>query len=157
MGLLEAVFTIVVIVALLLLFGVPPETVLSWSATILMGLVLLTMLLFTLFFVITDISLLFRRRVKGKFLRVDDSGRFDNAIYEAEGAEYRCLFPAESFGRKRIYREGEEYMLLIPRNKNRHSAYDRHSLITIVIGTVCSGVFLYLLLIAAQFIRSLFV
>lgn len=152
---LEVVFTIVIIIALLLFFGIAPETIFVVFATVVLGLVAVAMLLFILFFVITDIALLFRRRVKGEFLRVDDTERFDHAVYKVDNQEYYCLFPAESFGRQRIYHEKQSYFLLIPRNPNRRSAYDRHSLITIAVGSVFSLIFVGLLVGAYFLIRSI--
>ena len=152
---LEIVFTVVIIIALLLFFGIAPETIFVVFATVVLGLVALAMLLFVLFFVITDISLLFRRRVKGQFLRVDETERFDHAVYKVDNQEYFCLFPAESFGRQRIYHENQMYALLISRSPKRRSAYDKHSLITIAVGSVFSVVFVGLLIGAYFVIRSI--
>ena len=146
---LEVVFTVAIIIALLLFFGIPAETIFIFCTTVILGLIVLAMLLFILFFVITDISLLFRRRVKGRFVRVDDTDRWDHAVYMFENQEYTCLFPAESFGRQRIYHENQMYSLLIPRNPNRHSAYDRHSLFTILIGSVFAVIMACVLIAAA--------
>lgn len=151
---LEIVITVIIIIALLLFFGISPETIFVVFATIILGLVALAMLLFILFFLITDISLLFRRRVKGKFLRVDDTDRWDHAVYEYENQEYTCLFPAESFGRQRIYHENRMYSLLIPRNPKRRSAYDRHSLFTIVIGSFFAVIMAAALIAAAVLLRG---
>ena len=151
---LEVVFTLVIVIALLLFIGVSPETIFVIFAVVILGLVALAMLLFVLFFLITDISLLFRKRVKGKFVRVDDTERFDHAVYNVDNQEYSCLFPAESFGRKRIYHENQLYLLLIPRNPARRSAYDKHSLITIAVGTMFSLIFVGLLIIGYFLIRS---
>ena len=155
MGILEVVFVVIIIIVLLILFGIPPATILTVASAVLLGLVALAMVLFVLFFIITDIALLFRRRVTGTFLRIDDTNRFDHAVYQVGDAEYDCIFPAESFGRRRIYHEGEACTLLISRNPKRRSAYDRHSLITILIGTVSSVVFTVLLRAAALFLLSL--
>ena len=152
---LEVVFTVVIIIALLLFFGIAPDTIFVVFATVVLGLVALAALLFVLFFLVTDISLLFRRRVKGQFIRVDDTERFDHAVYRVDNQEYFCLFPAESFGRQRIYHENQSYSLLISRNPKRRSAYDRHSLITIAIGTVFSVIFVVLLIGAYYLIRSI--
>ena len=138
---LEVIVSVVVIAAIMVFVGVPLETVLALLAMLLLGALVLSMLLFVLFFYITDIMLLFRRRVKGKFLRVDDSGRFDHAVYLAEGEEYACVFPAESVGRRMLYKEEQEYSLLISRNPKRRTAFDRHSLFIIAVGTAVSLIF----------------
>lgn len=151
---LEIVFTIAIIIALLLFFGIPLETIFVIFASVILGLIAIALLLFILFFVITDISLLFRRRVKGVFLRIDDTDRWDHAVYSYEGQEYNCLFPAESFGRKRIYHEKQAYSLLISRNPKKHTAYDRHSLFIIAVGSAVSVIAAFALITAAIFIRN---
>lgn len=151
---LEVVFTLAIIIALLLFFGIPAETIFVIFATAILGLMALAMLLFVLFFMVTDISLLFRKRVKGQFLRVDDTDRFDHAVYLYDGQEYSCLFPAESFGRKRIYHEKQTYSLLISRNPKKRNAYDRHSMFIIAVGSAVSVVTVVLLVSAAVFIRN---
>ena len=151
---LEIVFTILIIIALLLFLGISPETIFLLLASIILGLVAIAMLLFALFFLITDISLLFYKKVKGEFLRVDDSERFDHAVYRVDNIDYSCLFPAESFGRQRIYHEKQMYFLLVPRNPAHRSAYDKHSLFTIAIGSVFSVLFIGILIAAYHFIRN---
>lgn len=148
---LEIIFTAAIVIALLLFFGVPLASLITILAAVLLGLTGLTMVLMTVFFFATDIALLFKKRVRGRLLRVDDSGRYDHAVYQVGDVEYSCLFPAESFGRKRIYHVGEEYGLLISRNPERHMAYDRHSLFIIALGTVISVVFLGVLYFMVQY------
>ena len=150
---LEVVITVVIIIALLIFMGVSIETIFVTCAAIILGLVAVAMFLFALFFLITDITLLFRKCVQGKFLRVDDSERFDHAIYYADNQEYACIFPAESFGRKNIYHENKQYLLLISRNPKRRSAYDKHSLMIIAIGNIFSIIFVVLLILAIRFIH----
>lgn len=152
---LEVFFTLIIVVLLLLFFGVPLNSILLVGAAILLGLVLLSMLLFSLFFIVTDVSLLRKKPAKGKFVRIDDSGRFDFAVYLVDGVEYSCTFPAESFGRKRIYKSDHNYFLLIPRHPERRTALDRHSLITVFLGTLFSAFFVFLLLLSARYLQSL--
>ena len=152
---LEILLTIVIIGALLLLVGVSPETIISLTAFILLGLVALAVIVFIVFFVFTDVSLLFRKKVKGKFLYVDEEGRYDRAVYQVGEQEYKCLFPAETYGRARIYKTDKEYMLLIPRSDKKKNVYDRHSLFIIAIGSVFSLVFLITLKFGVQFIFTL--
>lgn len=152
---LEIVLTVVIVVALLLFFGVSPGTILLVLGIVVLGLIALTILAMFLFFVLTDVALLFRKPVKGTFLRVDDSGRFDHAVYQVGEAEYSCNFPAESFGRKHIYQENKQYLLLIPRSEKRKTAYDRHSLMIVAIGTLLSTLLFGLMIIGVSFFRSI--
>lgn len=151
---LEILLTIVIIVALLLLVGVPLESIIMLTVMILLGLVALSVIVFIVFFVFTDVSLLFRKKVKGKFLFVNEEGRYDRAVYDVNGQKYTCLFPAETFGRERIYKKDAEYTLLIPRTEKKLSAYDRHSLFIIVIGSLFSLLFIFVLKYALQFLLA---
>ncbi len=152
---LEVIFSAAIIIVLLLFFGVPPATIVTILAAVMLGLICLAMLLFSLFFLITDCTLCFRKRTRGVFLRIDDADRFDHAVYLVDGEEYRCIFPAESFGRKRLYHEQKSYYLLISSNPKRRTALDSHSMITIALGTVFSAVFIGLLIMTARFVLSL--
>ncbi|MBR4201840.1 MAG: hypothetical protein IKQ91_11355 [Oscillospiraceae bacterium] len=152
---LEVIFSLAIIIVLLVFFGVPFESILVILAAVLLGLICLAMVLFVLFFLITDLLLIFRKRTKGIFVRIDDSTRFDHAVYLVDGEEYHCTFPAETFGRKRIYHENQPYYLLISTNSSRRSALDSHSMITICIGTVFSAVFIGLLLLTVRYVLTL--
>ena len=152
---LEIIIAAVIIVALLLLIGVKLQTILVVLGMIVLGLIVLAILSIILFFFLTDLFLLFRKPVKGKFLRVDDSGRMDHAIYQVGDAEYSCSFPAESFGRKRIYQTDQEYLLLIPRSGSRKTALDRHSLFILGVGTVISVFLTVLLAFGIPYFRAL--
>ena len=151
---IEIILTVIIVIAVLLLIGVSAQTIITAAVVILLGLVALTMLLIILFFFLTDLFLPFRKAVKGRFLRVDEEGRMDHAVYQVGEQEYTCSFPAESFGRKRIYQQDKEYLLLIPRSGKRKTAYDRHSLVTIAVGTVISVLLVFVLTFGAAYIRS---
>ena len=152
--LLEILIAAVIIIALLLLIGVKLQTILLGLGVIVLVLIALAMLSIILFFFLTDLFLPFRKPVKGKFLRVDDSGRMDHAIYQVGEDEYTCSFPAESFTRKRIYQTDHEYLLLIPRSGSRKTAFDRHSLFILAVGTVISVLLTFLLAFGIAYFRS---
>jgi hypothetical protein len=143
---LEAILTAIVLFLVLLMMGVPFGTIIGWALILLYIVLLLTVVLFVIFFAATGISLLFFRRVNGEFLRFEDSGRFDRAVYRADGQVYTCLFPAENVARRRIYSEdsGRLHMLLVSRSAKRRIAYDRHSLVIITIGIVFSAILVFL-------------
>lgn len=152
--LLEILIAAVIIIALLLLIGVKFQTVLVVLGVVVLCLIALAMLSIILFFFLTDLFLPFRKPVKGKLLRVDDSGRMDHAVYQVGDAEYICSFPAESFGRKRIYQKDHDYLLLIPRFGSRKTAFDRHSLFILAVGTVISVIFAFLLTFGGFYLRT---
>lgn len=151
--LIEAVLTAVIVLLMMIFVGIPIFTIIEWVLIVLFGLLVLTILFFVLFFLFTSVSLLFYKRVKGVFVRFDDSSRWERAVYSVEGNEYICRFPAESILRNSIYKEDAEdrtCMLLISRS-DRKSAYDRHSLMIIAVGTVVSVILIAAVLIAVLF------
>ena len=152
--LLEILVAAVIIVVLLLLIGVQFQTIFLVFGIVVLCLIALAVLSIILFFFLTDLFLPFRKPVKGKFLRVDDSGRMDHAVYQVGDAEYKCSFPAESFGRKRIYQTDREYLLLIPRFSSRKTAFDRHSLFILAVGTVISVIFSFVLAFGVFYLRT---
>ena len=134
---LEAVVSVAVILMMLLFIGMPLDSILSLFGWILLGGIGLTIAFVILFFLGTDIFLLFFRPARGRFIRIDDTGRFDHAVYRVGEQEYACVFPAETVGRKRIYSK-EHFFLLIPRSGKRKITFDRHSLFVIVLGNLFS-------------------
>ena len=145
--LLEIVITVVVIVGILLFVGVPLTSILSILIIGLSSLLALSIALFVIFFLFTDISLLFYRRAEAEFLEIDETTRFERAVYLANGERYTCSFPAESVARRQIY-EKPQHFILIPKSGKRRNAYDRHSLFIIAVGNV----FAVLLTAAAVFV-----
>ena len=150
---LEAILTAVIVLLFLLFIGIPLDVVLSWAGIALIALLLLSMAVFSLFFVISLLSLPFFKRTKGTFLRFSDDIRFDRAVYLADGIEYTCLFPAESVARRNIYNE-KAHTLFVSRSKTRRIAYDRHSLLIIAVGSLFSALFIAVLCISAYMILS---
>ena len=143
--LIEGILTIVIVILFLVFIGIPLEIILEYGGFAILGLAALAMLLFAVFFAVTLLSFPLFRRAKGKFVRFSDDLRFDRAVYDVNGTEYTCLFPAESVGRRIIYKD-EERFLLVSRFRKRHIAYDRHSLLIIFIGSLASAGFIWLLL-----------
>ena len=88
---------------------------------------------------------------------MDDFGRYDKAVYRVGDEEYFCMFPAESVGRKKIYKTDKAYDLLISRFGSHKTALDRHSLFIIAIGTVISVVFVVLLIAGTSLFRNILV
>lgn len=149
--LLEIILSIVLVLGVLLFFGVPFSAILSWLLIGLSGLLVLSIALIALFFLIADISLLFCRRVSGEFVRFENHEKFDRAVYRVGDTEYICKFPAESVARRQIYgrTRTQTHSLLIPRAEKRKTAYDRHSLIIIAVGSLCAVTLVALTILAA--------
>ncbi len=144
--LLEILITVIVIAAMLLFIGIPFEGIMNLLLLAVLAGFALTTGFVILFFFGTDIFLLFFRKARGSFDRIDDSGRFDHAVYTIDGEEYRCVFPAETSWQNKIYRKGNHF-LLIPKIKKWNIAYDRHSLMIILIGNLFSVILVVLLLL----------
>ncbi len=139
--LIEVILTAVILLLILVFVGVPLPVIISWTLIGLSAVLLLAAGLVVLFFSIASVSLLFFRRRKGVFLRMDDNGRFERAVYAVDGTEYTCLFPAENVGRRTIYREGAQAQpqtLFVSRSNKRRTVYDRHSLTIILCGSLFS-------------------
>lgn len=147
--LLEIILSIVLVLGVLLFIGVPFSAILSWLLIGLSGLLVLAIALIALFFLIADISLLFCRRVSGEFVRFEDHEKFERAVYRVGDTEYICKFPAESVARRQIYGRTQTHSLLIPRAEKRKTAYDRHSLMIIAVGSVCSVTLVALTILVA--------
>ena len=132
------ILAVVIASLLLLLIGVPFPTILTYGAMLLCALIVLALLMIFMFFACTLFSMPFFQKKEGRFLRFEHAEHFDRAVYEAEGEEYICLFPAENVGRKRIYTD-KPHRILVHRTAKRKTAYDRHSLLIITVGTVFSA------------------
>lgn len=131
------VLSVIIVVLLLILLGFSFPTIYTYAIWGLCILLVLTLIAIVLFFLGTACSLLGYQRKKGHFLRFAHSEHFDRAVYEADGKEYTCLFPAENYARNRIYQAGETTLLI--RDGKKHAiAYDRHSLLIVAVGTVFS-------------------
>ena len=141
--LIEAVLTLVIVFLVLLMFGIPLNTLIGLFLIGISGLLILAVVLFILFFLITGISLLFFKKTKGVFVRFDD-GRYERAVYTVDETEYTCIFPAENIARRSIYQKNSEHTLLISRFRKRKTAFDRHSLFIIALGTAFSVIMLIL-------------
>ena len=138
--LIEGILTLVIVILVLVMVGIPLDTIIGIAVSYLIPVILaLTVGLFVLFFLITGLSLLFFRREKGVFVRFDDA-RYERAVYAVNGTEYTCIFPAENVARRTIYQKNSEHTLLISRFRKRRTAFDRHSLFIIGIGITASCV-----------------
>ncbi len=134
---LGVLLAIVIVVLLLLFVGIPFSVILSWAVAIICGLIGLALLLIAAFFLGTVCMMPRFHKAKGKFVRFSHSKQFDRAVYEAEGEEYACLFPAENVAREKIYND-VPHTILIHKGKKHRTAYDRHSLLIITVGTLFS-------------------
>ncbi|MCR5306117.1 MAG: hypothetical protein K6E36_06425 [Oscillospiraceae bacterium] len=156
--LIEAILTAVIVLLILILTGIPVQAIITWAVLILCVVLLLTVASFVLFFLVTVCSLPFYKRVQAQFVRFDDSGRWERAVYLAEGREYICRFPAETVARRRIYREGEaeQHCSILVSASKKNKAYDRHSLFIIGMGTAFSVILITACCLAIPYLMRLF-
>lgn len=91
-------------------------------------------------------------RKKARFTRFDDSGRFDSAVYEIYGMEYRNMFPAEFVMRDRLYRSDRKVSVRLTRKRR---VFDRNALITVAVGLPLSAVITALFGFALVFMAGL--
>ena len=98
-----------------------------------------------LFFVISGVLWLLARRRKAKYLGLsDDDGPASFAYYEIEGEEYRNIFPTDVFMRRFLYRKEEVHVRLWKRRKHSY-VFDRVTTIIIGLGLVSFSVIIVLL------------
>ncbi len=128
---MEIVVVAVVIVAYCLILGVGPGYVMT-------GILMLTGILAALMsiaFLGSAIGLLFSKKKKAEFVRLEQSGRkYKSACYLVEGREYRCLFPCEGIMQDKLYVQGREYSVMF--NRRMGMVYDRFAVATCVLGLV---------------------
>ncbi len=130
---LGIVLALVIVLILLLLIGFSWSAILTYTGIAAAALLGLALIVIAVFFIGVICSLFGFRKEIGSFLRFEHSEHFDRAVYQCKGKEYTCLFPAENYGREKIYTSGEK-KILIRDGKKRNVAYDRHSLLIIAVG-----------------------
>ena len=145
---MEKVIVIVILIVLALLF-------LGKQSAVMIG-VLGTVAVasggMTLFFILYLLKLLFSKKKKGTFLRIERNGifRWRSAIYLVDGEEIPCIFPDDGVMDDKIYKTDKTYTLFY--NKLSGKVFDRVSITTCVIGIIftlaidAALVFMYFLL-----------
>lgn len=134
---MEFILIIAVIAVLCVIFQVSIDIIIMGVA-ILTGLVVLSM---TLLFVYFFIRLLFSRKVRADFSRIDkpEKTKFRTAYYIIDGVEYPCVFPAESIMTNTLYKKDKKYNVWI--NRRMKCVYDRFAFTTCVMGfLICTSV-----------------
>ena len=134
---------IIIITALVLILGVSGAVVIK-AMLLIMALVLLAMLdFFTVIFFI----MLKSKKTEATLCRFESfkNGRFERAVYLANGEEYLNIFPAEQIMRSRIYRN-ESCKIRTVRFAGRNYAVDRHTVLIILCGCTLSLMSLALLI-----------
>ncbi len=93
---------------------------------------------FALGFLYCGICLLFAKREKAKFVRMDSAGngKFEVAYYLVDGTEYPCIFPKESILEKKLYRTDMECYVRL--NQRAGKVFDRYANTTCILGLVWS-------------------
>ena len=135
------VFAMFVIIMLLLGLG-------AWEIIMLATNVITVLILLTgAFFALSLIMLIFSRKKRGVFTRINDEGRFPVAVYEIDGEEFRNVFPCEMVMRGKLYVPEKAVTLFLCRF--RRLVIDRNALVTIIAG---SAVFIPLSGVAAMFL-----
>ncbi len=143
---LEVLLILVILIVILFIWRGSMTAVVMGLLYGLLGLLGLALAGMTVFFLWCWISLLGFRKADGEFVRFEHAPRFDYAVYLVDGKEYICWFPAETYGRARIYRTNVTQALRIRDGKSQGHVYDRHSLLIMTVGIVfCIGSILFVL------------
>lgn len=143
---MEFILVVAVIAVLCVIFQISTDIIIMGIA-ILTGFVITAM---TFLFIYFFICLLFSKKVKADFSRIDrpEKNKFRTAFYIVDGTEYQCVFPAESILINTLYKKDKKYNVWL--NHHMKRVYDRFAFTTCVmgflvcIGTVVTSVILYL-------------
>lgn len=138
---MELLIAAAVVIALALILGVSGFSIMLVIYCV-AAVILLAM---TVFFIVSAVMLAGCKRSSGVFERFEKNGKFETAVYSADGKEYKNLFPAESIMRSRIYSAGER-RLFVRSGKKRSFCLDTHSVVIIVSGCVLSPISLAVML-----------
>ncbi len=126
---MEFLIAAVIILILLLILGVSPFAMML-GVLWLMEVVLAAM---SLFFLVSVILLLIGRTCTGRFVRIDEHGKFRTAVYVSDGEEIPNLYPAETLLRRWIYTERPHHLRLFRMGK-RTFLFDMHSTVIAALG-----------------------
>ncbi len=131
---MEFIIGALVILVLLIILGVSAELIIQgilWILEILL-------LMMTLFFIVSVVFLLLGKRCNAEFLRIDMQGKWGNAVYCIDGAEYRNTYPAELLLQKWIYRKRMTTAKLWQRGEISF-LFDWYSIIIVALGLPLSA------------------
>lgn len=127
---MEILFSVIIILALLLLAGVDIGLILL----LVLGLVGVLVILMGLFFAVCMVLVVISKRKSAFFLEMDESGRYPVAVYDINGAPTKNIFPCEMVMRKRLYVPEKKIHILHCSPIKR--TIDGNALITIIVGTL---------------------
>lgn len=132
---MELIVTAAILVLLCYLLGVSMAFILQ---TIL-GLMLILLILISVFFAWTALTLIGSKRTKVTFDRIDKSDDlpFPTAVYKSADKEYRNSFPSELLLKSLLYNRDKQVRVRVTR---RGKTYDLYSLLTVYIGLVLAPV-----------------
>ena len=144
---MEALIVLVIIIALLLILGVPAE-VLMLGLMLLMVLMMLTLFVF---FIFCTFRLLRSDRCIGKLSKVENHPKYGygTPYYNVEGEEYANVFPCEVVMKKQLYAEGRECKLHLDRKRGR--VFDGNALVSVIAGIFLSGASFVMLLLLTEY------
>lgn len=128
---MQLVFLGIIIIVLLIVLGVPAMPLIRGALRLLEGFSVLC----ELFFLVSFVLLLFTKRRRAHFLRMDEEEeRIGNyAVYEVDGVEYVNTFPTELMWEKLLYKKDSTVLRILSFRK-RKLVFDRVS-----VGIVGSG------------------
>lgn len=124
---MEILLGAAIIVILLLLLGVDMWYFLIGG----IALVALAAVFTAVFFTVCAVMLIRSERHTGVFLKFGEGKRFEAAVYEVDGRECRCVFPAEMVLRDKIYKPGRPVELRLTRGGR---VFDKNAFLSAVIG-----------------------
>ncbi|MBO6115682.1 MAG: hypothetical protein J6P14_00825 [Ruminococcus sp.] len=132
---MELILVLIVVIVLCKILGVSNEMIIA-GGLVLIELTIIAMLLLFAYFIV---RLLFTKRKKARFSRIDkaENGKYKVAFYIVDGEEYPCIFPSEVILNDKMYRTDKEYHVMF--SKSMKKVYDIYTIITCVVGFFASA------------------
>lgn len=132
---MELIVTAAILVLLCYLLGVSMAFILQ----ALLGLMLILLILISVFFAWTALTLIGSKRTKVTYDRIDKEGDlpFPTAVYVSGDKEYRNTFPSELLLKSLLYNRDKQVNVRVTR---KGKTYDLYSLLTVYIGLVLAPV-----------------
>lgn len=136
---MEVFAGLAVVIVLCIILGISADSIMFMSMIGAFGLILLFIAALAVAFGIFLVLLLTSSKKDAVMCGIEkkEKSKFSKAIYNIDGTEYPCFFPAEP---SMMYKPGKTCRVFL--NKRCHQVFDKYSIITCVCGEIFSIVFI---------------
>lgn len=136
---MEFILGFAVVGVLCIILGISADSIVFMSMALLLGLILLATAVMAVCFGIFLFMLIKSSKKNAVMCGIEkkENSKFSKALYNIDGTEYPCFFPAEP---SMMYKPGKTCHVFL--NKRCHQVFDKYSIITCVCGEIFSLVFI---------------